>query len=133
MNWRPSNALLWFGVAGGCLGFVLQFVAGLAFSFAQCNQTAGRWDLPVRTWQIALAAGGLVLALASTAASLVIFLRTFRIDDVYAQERRGDGYTPPLGRVHFLALVALTVNFLIVALIIMDGVGVGLHQVCQQT
>ncbi len=133
MKWRPSNALLWFGVAGGCGAFVLQFVAGLAFSFAQCNQTAARWHLPVRTWQIALAGGAVLLALASTGVSLVIFLRTFRIDDVFGQERRGDGSAPPLGRVHFLALVALTVNFLVLTLIILDGVGVGLHPVCQQT
>lgn len=133
MNWRPSNKLLWFAVAGGCVAFTLQFVAGLAFTFAQCNQPGNRWHLPVRTWQIALSGGGALLAVASTAASLVIFLRTFRIEDVYAQERRGDGYTPPLGRTHFLALVALTVNFLILTLIIMDGVGAGLHRFCQQT
>lgn len=133
MNWRPSNTLLWFGVAGGCGAFVMEFVAGLAFSFAQCLQTAGRWHLPVRTWQIALAGGGLALALASTAVSLRIFWKTFRIGDVFGEERRGDGHAPPLGRIHFLALVALTVNFLILTLIILDGVGTGLHRYCQQT
>lgn len=132
MKGRPSNALLWFAVAGGCAAFTLQFVAGLAFSFAQCNQPGGRWHLPVRTWQVALAGGGAILALASTAVSVMIFWRTFR-SDVFAAERRGDGYAPPLGRIHFLALVALTVNFLILVLIILDGVGTGLHPVCQQT
>lgn len=133
MTEKPSNALLWFGVAGGCVAFALQFVAGLAFSFAQCNQTSARWHLPVRTWQIALAGGGALIALASTAVSLLIFLRTFRIGDVFGQERRGDGTAPPLGRVHFLAIVALTVNFLVLIVIILDGVGAGLHPVCQQT
>ena len=133
MNWMPSNRLLWFAVGGGCAAFALEFVAGLAFSFAQCLQTAGRWHLPVRTWQIALAGGGLVVALASTAVSLRIFWKTFRVGDVFGEERRGDGHAPPLGRVHFLALVALTVNFLILVLIILDGVGTGLHRFCQQT
>ena len=75
----------------------------------------------------------LVVALASAAVSLLIFRRTFRIGDVYGEERRGDGHAPPLGRVHFLSIVALTVNVLILPLIIMDGVGTGLHSFCQQT
>jgi hypothetical protein len=133
MNWRPSNALLWFGVGGGAGAFVVQFVAGLAFSFAQCNQTDGRWHLPIRTWQVALAGGGALIALASTAVSVLIFLRTFRIGDVFGEERRGDGHPPPLGRIHFLALIALTVNLLILPIIIMDGVGTGIHSFCQQT
>ena len=65
--------------------------------------------------------------------SFRIFWKTFRIGDVFGEERRGDGHAPPLGRIHFLALVALTVNFLILALIILDGVGTGLHRFCQQT
>ena len=134
MNWRPSTALLWFGLAGGAGAFVVEFVAGLAFSFAQCNQPAvGRSHLPVRDWQVALAGAGALVALASTAVAGLIFLRTFRTEDVFAQERRGDGFQPPLGRIHFLSLVALTVNFLILAVIVMDAVGTGLHSFCQQT
>lgn len=133
MNWRPSNALLWFAVGGGACAFAVQFVAGLAFSFAQCNQPGDRWHLAVRTWQVALAGGGALVALASTAVSVVIFLRTFRIGDVFGEELRGDGHPPPLGRIHFLALIALTVNLLVLPIILMDGVGTGLHSFCQQT
>lgn len=133
MTWRPSNALLWFSVGGGAGAFAVQFVAGLAFSFAQCNQPGGRWHLPLRSWQMALAGGGFLVALAATGASVLIFLRTFRTGDVFGEERRGDGHPPPVGRIHFLSLVALTVNLLVIPLIIMDGVGTGLHTFCQQT
>ena len=133
MSFRPRNAVVWFAVAGGPVAYAVQFVAGLAFSFAQCNQTAGRWKLPVYSWQAALAAGGVLVALASMATSAWLFLRTFRLDGVFAQERRGDGSAPPIGRLHFLAIVGLTVNFLAVAIIVMDGIGAPLLHLCQQS
>lgn len=133
MTWRPSNRLVWFAVAGGAGAFAVQFVAGLAFSYAQCNQPVSRWQLPIHDWQIGLAVGGALVALASLAASILIFRRTFRIGDVFGEERRGDGHDPPLGRIHFLSQLAITVNLLILPIIIMDGVGTGLQLVCQQT
>jgi hypothetical protein len=133
MSWRPPNLMLWFGVAGGACAFTLQFVAGLAFSYARCNPPMIRWHLAIHAWQTGLAAAGLLVALASAAVAILIFRRTYRIGDVFGQERRGDGSPPPLGRVHFLSIVGITVNFLIIPLIIMDGVGTGLLSICQQT
>ena len=54
-------------------------------------------------------------------------------EDVFGEERRGDGHNPPLGRIHFLSQIAITVNVLLLPLIIMDGVGTGLQAICQQT
>jgi len=133
MRYRPSTWLVWFGFAGGALGWALQFVAGLAFSFAQCQQTAGRWHLPVRAWQVGLAAGGLVLGLASTAVAVRMFLRTFRIGDLFGSERRGDGSPPPLGRIHFLVICGLAINFLVMTIVVLDGVGTALNGLCQQS
>ena len=133
MSSRRSNGLLWFGVVGGALAWALQFVANLAFSFAQCNQPTTRWQLPVHGWQIALSAGAVVIVLASMAACVSVFRRTFRIDDVFGQERRGDGSVPPLGRVHFLAIVGFVVNVLVLAIVVMTGVGAPLLTVCQQS
>ena len=133
MSFKPRSAVVWFAVGGGSIAFALQFVAGLAFSFAQCNQPAGRWQLPVQSWQVALAAAGLVVGLASMATAIWLFLRTFRIGDLFAQERHGDGSPPPLGRIHFLAIVGLFVNFLTLTIIVMDGVGTPLLSLCQQS
>lgn len=132
MNYRPSTPMVWFGLAGGAVAFTLQFVAGLAFSFAQCNQPVGRWHLPVRDWQVGLAIAGLIVGIASTAVAVRIFLRTFRIGDMFGMERRGDGSQPPLGRIHFLAVCGLLVNFLVMTIIVMDAIGTGLHGFCQQ-
>ena len=109
------------------------FVAGLAFSFAQCNQPSARWHLPVHGWEIGLSAGGVAATLAALAVSASIFVRTFRIDDVFAEERSGGGSQPPLGRVHFLAIVGLVVNVLALAIIVMTGIGAPLLPVCEQS
>lgn len=132
MRYRPSNVLVWFGVGGGAIAFAVQFVAGLAFSFAQCNE-GSRWHVPVRDWQVGLAAGGIAIGLASTAVAAMIFRRTYRIGDMFGEERRGDGATPPLGRIHFLSQVGLVVNFLVLCIMLMDAVGTGLHGLCMQT
>jgi hypothetical protein len=130
MSYRPSNLLLWFGVGGGAVAFAVQFVAGLAFSFAQCNGPGA--GPPQRAWQVGLASGAFVVGLAAAAVAATIFRRTYRIGDVFAEERRGDGSAPPLGRIHFLSIVGLTVNFLVLIIIVLDAVGTGLHT-CMQT
>jgi putative flippase GtrA len=130
---RLSNRLLWFGVAGGGAAFTVQFVTNLAFTFAQCNQPTTRWQLPVHGWQIGLSAAAVAVVLASMAACGWIFKRTYRVDDVFGQERRGDGSAPPLGRVHFLAIVGLVVNLLVLAIVVMTGIGAPLLPVCQQS
>jgi hypothetical protein len=130
---RPSNLLLWFGVAGGAIAWTVQFVANLAFSFAQCNQPTTRWQLPVHGWQIALSAAAIVVVLGSMSACVLVFRRTFRIDDVFGQERRGDGSLPPLGRVHFLSIVGFVVNVLVLAIVVMTGVGAPMLTACQQS
>lgn len=132
MSYRPSNFLVWFGVGGGAVAFAVQFVAGLAFSFAQCNNGT-RWHVPVRDWQVGLAIGGVVVGLASTAVAAMIFRRTYRIGDLFGEERRGDGSAPPLGRIHFLSIVGLTVNVLVLFIMVMDAVGTGVHGLCMQT
>lgn len=122
MTSRPPNALLWFGVLGGSLAWAAQFVASIAFSFAQCNPARSRWQLPVHAWQVALGAGGIAIGLAAEAVSLMIFLRTRGADDA-----------PPGGRVHFLSVVGLTVNFLALAIMLLTVIGAPLLEVCQQS
>jgi hypothetical protein len=134
MSYRPSNLLVWFGFAGGAVAFVVQFVAGLAFSFAQCvNGDSTKWHIPVRDWQVGLAIGGFLIGLASMAVAAMIFKRTYRIGDIFGEERRGDGSAPPLGRIHFLAICGLTVNLLVLCIMLMDAVATGLHGLCMQT
>ncbi len=133
MRYPPSNAVVWFAVLGGPGAWAAQFVINLTFTFAQCNAPAGRWELPVHGWQIAVSAGAIVIGLAAQAASLWLYLRTVNIDHIAEAERHGEGSAPPTGRINFLAMVGLTVNFLSLAIIVMTAIGAPLLPVCQQS
>ena len=69
----------------------------------------------------------------SLGAALWIFRNTFRIADVFGEERRGDGSEPPLGRIHFMSIVGLVVNFLSLTIIVMDAIGAPLLSTCHQS
>jgi hypothetical protein len=127
------NVLLWFGILGGPLAWATGFVAAYGFALAQCNPPVTRWQLPVHGWQIGLAIGALVVGLAATGVSLGVFLRTRNIDDVMKDELMGEGHVPPLGRVHFLSIVGLTVNFLALSIVVICGIGAPLLTVCRQS
>jgi hypothetical protein len=134
VNFRVRSGVVWFAVGGGACAFAVQFVAGLAFGFAQCNPGgAARWHLAVGTWQAALAAAALVVGLASIATAGWLFRRTYRVGDVFAAERAGAGSAPPIGRIQFLAQVGLVVNLLTLTIIVMDGIGIPTLALCQQT
>jgi hypothetical protein len=62
-----------------------------------------------------------------------LFRRTYQVGDVFEEERAGGGTGPPIGRVHFLAIVGVIVNFLSMAIIVMDGIGAPLLRLCQQS
>jgi hypothetical protein len=121
---------VWFAVGGGACAWAAQHVIGIAFGWAECNQV-GR-GVPVHAGQAAAAGAAAVITLASIAAGLWLFRNTYRVGDVFGEERRGDGSAPPVGRIHFLTLVGLIVNLLALAIIVMDGIGAPLLPTCQQ-
>ena len=133
MTRPPSNPVLWFGVLGGGAAWTVEFVTGLYFSWAQCNQPDGRTRLPLRDWQTGLAAAGALVGLIALGVCLRIYLQTHRIGDVAREERRGDGYAPPVGRVHFLAVVGLTVNTIVIVIMLLTAIAAPNLAFCQQS
>ncbi|MGH2914641.1 MAG: hypothetical protein ACRDMX_06615 [Solirubrobacteraceae bacterium] len=135
---HPSTGAVWFAVLGGGIAWLVQFCTLIFFDWAQCLGTThmsfpARWDLPMQAWEIGLSVAAIAVGLAATVQSIRIFRLAFRVGgDIDGQERRGDGSPPPLGRVHFLAIIALTVNFLSIVIVIMTGVGAPLLRVCHQ-
>jgi hypothetical protein len=129
----PRSWIVWFAVLGGAMAWTVQFVANLYFSFAQCDQPGGRWHLPVHGWEIGLSAAAVVVCLAAEATAVWVYRRTSVLGGVAVEERRGKGSPPPLGRIQFLAQVALPVNVLVLTIIVMTGVGAPLLRVCQQS
>jgi hypothetical protein len=122
MKLARSNLLLWFAILGGPLAWAVVHVAGYAVGLAQCDQPLSRWAVPVHALDVAFAAAGLVIALLAEVVALRIFLDT-----------REEGNKPPLGRIHFLSVIALTVNALAIAIIVLDGVGTPFLRLCQQS
>ncbi len=127
----PPTPLVWFGVVGGALAWAATHVIGVEASYSRC--TGAGSSLSLSPLQIAVAACGAVVALAAMSVCAWIYVRTFRIGDIAAMERRGDGSAPPAGRLQFLAMAGLTVNLLALAIIVLVGVGAPLLHACQQS
>lgn len=129
---RHSDLAVWFGVLGGPLAWAAQFVANLFLSFFQCGAEA-RASVPLHALQLALGVAGLLVALASTAVAARLFRATVGDRELSLKVIRGFGGEPPLARVHFLAIVGLTVNFLALAIIVMTTIGSPVLLDCRQS
>ena len=116
------NRLVWFGILGGPIAWAVVHVAGYAFGLAQCDDPASRWQLPVHAWDVAFAAVGVAFGIAAEAVSFWIFRRT-----------RQEGNEPPIGRVHFLSVIGLTVNPLALAIMVMVGIATPILSLCHQS
>jgi hypothetical protein len=119
---RQTAALLWFGVLGAPVAWVVQFLFGYAVTEAACDAAGTRWGIPVDAWAaIATAVAGVIAALAGVAA-----VTTFRAT-------RGRGGEPPAGRIHFLATVGITLAPLFLCIIVLNGIGAILLTNCHQS
>ena len=119
----PTSPLLWFGVAGAPLAWVIQFAVGYWITQAECSATGSQWGLSLDVWAIVVTviAGGIALAAGFTAAVL------FRA----SSEAETEG-APPLGRTRFLSIVGMAITPLFFFIIVMNGVGVAVLAACQQ-
>lgn len=132
MKLPPSNRVVWFAVLGGALAWVVQFAVNLMLTWAQCN-SPGRSHLPLHALEIVISAVAVAIGVASMGLSVWLYLYTYQFKHVPVAERRGEGTPAPTGRVNFLAVVGLTVNFLALAIMIMTGIGAPLLSVCRQS
>ncbi len=133
MNTVPPSRLVWFAVIGGGLAWAAQFVANLFLTFAQCNQLSSHRTLPLHTIEVIISVVAAMVALIAGGVAITLFRRTSRIDHTAEQEARGLGSLPPVGRVNFLAMMGLLVNFLALSIIVMTAIGAPLSAVCQQS
>ena len=106
MNTTRANGLVWFGVLGGASAWLVQFIANLALTFAQCNAPPGRWQLPVHDWEIGLSVAAIAVCVAAEGVCGWLFVRTSDHDHVSSLERHGDGGPPPTGRINSLSIWA---------------------------
>jgi hypothetical protein len=129
----PTNRVVWFAVLGGALAWVIQFAVNLMLTWARCNSPAGRSHVPLHMLEIIISAVAVAIGVAAMALSLWLYMYTYQFKHVAVAERRGEGTPAPTGRINFLAVVGLTVNFLALAIMILTGIGAPLLSVCRQS
>ena len=119
----PLSVLLWFGVLGSPMAWVLMFLTGFAFDLAQCNPAGTEWKLPVEAWTIAATAFGVVVALLSLLAAVAAYRRT----------RDAEDDELPGSRIKFMAICGITIAPLFLAIILMAGLGATSLADCHQS
>jgi hypothetical protein len=117
----PVPALLAFGVVGAPAAWTLQHVTGFALTQAECG-TAFRDDLAFQ---------GLTIAAMATAATVAVLAELSAIA-VYRRTRHA-GPDPPGSRMHFLAIVGMTIAPLFLAIILMSGLAAAFLDTCTQS
>jgi hypothetical protein len=116
-------AVLWLGVLGAPIAWALQHVTGFALTEARCREAAGGgWDVNMDAWTIVVSATAAAVAVAALAAAIVTFRAT-----------RDAESEPPRGRIHFLAVIGITIAPLFLAMILMSGLGAILLPECVQS
>ena len=122
MKAARSNLVVWFGVLGGSVAWAVQFVTSLFLTFYDCGAGA-RATVQLHPIQVALGVAAIIVGLASTGVAAWLYRDTRRAREMSLQVIRGFGGEPPLARIHFLAIVGLTVNFLSLAIVVMTTIG----------
>jgi hypothetical protein len=123
MTDRRASLLMWVGVWAAPVAWALQHAAGVMFGLAQCNPNGRRWNISLKVWDVLIAGGCTAIALAGIVAAILAFRGT---------SDRGEA-PPPGSRIHFMAAMALTIGPLFLAIIVLNGLGTGLNDLCRQS
>lgn len=118
---RVRSLLLWFGLLGAPAAWGLQHWIGFTLALAGCSRSGAGSSLPLH----GLAAGASAVAAAIALAALAASVLTFRAT-------RDSSDEPPESRVHFMAIIGMTVSPLFLCIILMSGIGATLLDRCHQ-
>jgi len=118
--------LAWFGVFGPPLAWAGQYFTGYVIALAACpdNTTGPGWNVPV---------DGLTILLGSVAAIVTLLCGASAFLAWRATRDNDDDDKPPAGRVHFLAVIGLTITPLFFAIIVMSSAGAIIFRECVQS
>jgi Mn2+/Fe2+ NRAMP family transporter len=116
---------VWIGVLGAPAAWAVQHVTGYALTEATCDEagTSG-WDVHMDLWTIVVTAAAAAVALAAMATAIATFRAT--------REAESEG-EPPRARIHFLAVIGITIGPLFLAMILMSGLGAVFLTECVQS
>jgi hypothetical protein len=122
---RPA-LLMWFGLFAAPAAWALQHVSGIQLQYAQCHDnTAGPgFSIHVDGWTLGVTLTTAGIAVLGGLASVVAWRATREAEDDDA---------PPAGRIHFFAVIGMTMTPLFLALILMSGLGEVFLPACRQS
>jgi hypothetical protein len=121
-----SEALAWAGALGPPFAWAGQHIVGYALGLADCpdNTVGPGWKVSLDGLTIAVGA----IAGAATALCGLAALLAWR-----ASREADDSDEPPAGRVHFLAVIGMTITPLFLAMIVMSSAGAIVANGCVQS
>jgi hypothetical protein len=123
---RRAGLFAWLGVLGPPFVWAFQHIAGYAVGLADCpdNTRGPGWSVPVDALTIAIGGVTAVAAVLCGLAAVAAWRATRGIDESDA---------PPAGRIHFLALIGMTITPLFFAMIAMSSAGAIAMTGCTQS
>jgi heme/copper-type cytochrome/quinol oxidase subunit 2 len=121
---RRLERLQWAGLFVAPLAWVGQHLIGQAAAQLSCSVANRGWGVSNQAWQVGLLVGSCVLIVGAGAAAVVVLLET-----------RKQSYEdpPPVGRLQMFAIAALVTNFLLLLIVLMDGIGSIVDIQCRQS
>jgi hypothetical protein len=123
---KRIGLLAWIGALMPPFAWAGQHIAGYATGLADCpdNTRGPGWHVPVDGVTIAIGGSATALVLLGAAFSLVAWRATRDADDDDA---------PPAGRIHFLAVIGLSIAPLFLAMVLMSSSGAIIANGCHQS
>ena len=122
MTLRRLGILQWLGLLLGALVWASQHVLGFGITQAECGAGGSHWGIANDVWEGALLGASACAILAAEAAAITVFLRT--------RDTSYDG-PPPAGRLRFFAICAMPVNAVVLMIVLLDGIGSIVLEVCR--
>jgi hypothetical protein len=123
---RRTQALAWAGALGPPFAWAAQHIAGYALGLADCpDNTAGPG------WHVAV--NGLTIVVGTVAATIAVLCGLAAVAAWRATRDADDSDAPPAGRVHFLAVIGMTITPLFLAIIVMSSAGAIAANGCVQS
>jgi len=120
MTDRRASLWMWIGVWAAPVAWALQHALGVELGLARCTPGEPTWSFSLRTWSVIVAVVAAVIAAAGLIAALAAARATRSREEL------------PGSRIHFMAVMGITLSMLFLAIIVLNGLGTGLGDLCRQ-
>lgn len=121
---RRVLTLMWIGIAAPPLAWMAEHGMGFSISEANCSIVGPQWGVAFSTWVIVVTVATGLIATVGVVASAVAYR------EVKGTEKDA---APPSGRVWLLSIFGLITGPILIAMIVLSGLGALLLDSCTQS